>query len=159
MCPAAVKYCNQVGFSHSFDTGYDGICKTKSRTRWCLIMCFVSPDRRYVMMDNCSVFGKSHVVIVSQCVFGVGFKVLWHGLGSVMLIFSVFTPTESDVNNFYVIHPMILLTPCCFCLWINQTVLMQLVCFFQPIHSQQCRVHILPSNRSKVQPQVKAILK
>lgn len=42
--------------------------KQKSRTRR-LIMFFMSLHRRYVTVDNYSVFGNGHLVILFQCVF------------------------------------------------------------------------------------------
>lgn len=72
MYPAVIKILqsgsDQLGFNHWFDTGHNGIYKTKTRTR-CLIMSLMSPDRRYVMVDNYSLFGKGHLVILFQCVF------------------------------------------------------------------------------------------
>lgn len=51
------------------------------------------------MMHNCWQWSAGHTV--TMCIYGFGFKVLCCGLGSIMLIFSVFTHTLSNVWNFY----------------------------------------------------------
>lgn len=91
----AVKFWDLLGYDHAFNTALTlWICRTNSRTR-CIIIYFVSLDRRYVMM----------AYYLTLCFHGVGFKAVCVGV----VLSCCYLHTLSNELNFYLIISFIII--------------------------------------------------